>query len=68
MTNKRVTNSVTIDERIWELIKENAGRRKISISKYLEEYFINEFKRTCILSPDFEILGETRGGDRTKGD
>lgn len=68
MTNKRITNSVTMDERIWKLIKENAERRKISISKYLEEYFVNEFKRICILPPDFETLGETRGGDRSKTD
>ena len=64
--NKRRTTSITIDERIQDKIKLIAQDRDITVSRYIEEYFFNEFKRTGIIASDMEPIGEARGGDRTK--
>jgi hypothetical protein len=63
---RRRTTSITIDGRILDKIKLIAEDRGITVSRYIEEYFFNEFKRTGIIPPDMEAFGETRGGDRTK--
>jgi hypothetical protein len=63
---RRRTTSITIDGRILDKIKLIAEDRGITVSKYIEEYFFNEFKRTGIIPPDMEQFRETRGGDRTK--
>lgn len=64
--DKRRTTSITIDERILDKIKLIAKDREITVSRYIEEYFFNEFKRTGVIAPDMKPIGETRGGDRTK--
>lgn len=63
---RRRTTSITIDGRILDKIKLIAKDRNITVSRYIEEYFFNEFKRTGVIPPDMEPFGETRGGDRTK--
>jgi hypothetical protein len=63
---RRRTTSITIDGRILDKIKLIAEDRGITVSRYIEEYFFNEFKRVGIIPPDMEPFQETRGGDRTK--
>lgn len=36
------------------------------VSRYIEEYFFDEFKRIGIFLPEEEPFKETRGGDRIK--
>ena len=63
---RRRTTSITIDGRILDKIKMIAKDRGITVSRYIEEFFFNEFKRTGIIPADMEPFKETRGGDRTK--
>lgn len=64
MPRKRIT--YTIDERIGDLIAKLAKLENVSRNRYLENHFANVGIRTGLLPADFEPLGETRGGDRTK--
>lgn len=69
MTEKRrKTTNLTIDGRILEIIKGIAKGRDLSVSRYIEEHFYHEFRKAGIIPPppDFEPLGERRGGDRSK--
>jgi hypothetical protein len=63
---RRRTTSITIDGRILDKIKELAETKGVTVSRYIEEYFFNDFKKTGIFPPHIEPFGETRGGDRTK--
>lgn len=63
---RRERFNLTIDGRVLEKMKVLAKMRDISVSRYIEEFFVNEYKRSCVLPPDFEPFKETRGGDRTK--
>lgn len=63
---KRRTTSITVDSRVLEKLKELADNKGISMSRYIEEYFFNEFKRIGIFSQEIQPCKETRGGDRTK--
>jgi predicted DNA-binding protein len=63
---RRRTTSITIDNRVLEELKRLAKNKGISVSRYIEEYFFDEFKRIGIFSLDEEPFKETRGGDRTK--
>ena len=65
---RRRTTSITIDGRVLDKIKLIAKGRGITVSRYIEEFFFNEFKRSGILPADMEPFKETRGGDRTKSD
>jgi hypothetical protein len=65
---RRRTTSITIDGRVLDKIKLIADGRGITVSRYIEEHFFNEFKRTGIIPPDMEPFKETRGGDRSKSD
>lgn len=63
---RRRTTSITIDNRVLEELKRLAKNKGISVSRYIEEYFFEEFKRIGIFPPEVEPFQETRGGDRTK--
>ncbi|MEM1394951.1 MAG: DUF6364 family protein [Cyanobacteria bacterium P01_H01_bin.150] len=63
---RRRTTSITIDNRVLEELKRLAKNKGISVSRYIEEYFFNEFKQLGIFPPEMEPFKETRGGDRTK--
>lgn len=62
MPRKRI--SYVIDERIVELIAKLARQESISRNRFLEKHFAQVGIRLGALPPDFEPLGETRGGDR----
>jgi len=38
------------------------------MNKYIEKHFLEYGKSQKLLPDDFELLGETRGGDRSRTD
>ncbi|MEL7494358.1 MAG: hypothetical protein AAGJ95_10405 [Cyanobacteria bacterium J06554_11] len=56
-----------IDERVIEALKTQVVSTGGTTNNWVETLFIETLKRTGALPQDFEPLGETRGGDRTKG-
>ena len=65
MPRKAVT--YRFDERLIAAVKERARQDNSSANNWLETLLIKILKEDGVLSEDFEPLGETRGGDRTKG-
>lgn len=55
------------DERVIEALKARSKKANNSASNWLETLLIETLMRSGDLPVDFEPLGETRGGDRTKG-
>lgn len=55
------------DERVIEALKARSKKANSSASNWLETLLIETLMRSGDLPADFEPLGETRGGDRTKG-
>ena len=65
MPRKAVT--YRFDERIIAAVKTRARQDNSSANNWLETLLIKVLMEDGVLPKDFETLGETRGGDRTKG-
>ena len=65
MPRKAVT--YRFDERLIAAVKERARQDNSSANNWLETLLIKVLREDGALPEDFEPLGETRGGDRTKG-
>ncbi len=64
---KRRQVALRIDEAILEMLAKLAKADNTSMNKYLEKHFLEYGKSQGLLPEDFELLGETRGGDRKSG-
>ena len=67
MMTKRKATTFRLDERIIDVLDKVATRANNSRNKYLEILLMEHFKNLGDLPEDFQPLGETRGGDRSKG-
>ena len=67
MMTKRKATTFRLDERIIDVLDKVATRANNSRNKYLEILLMEHFKSLGDLPEDFQPLGETRGGDRSKG-
>ncbi|WP_163665064.1 hypothetical protein [Adonisia turfae] len=65
MPRKAVT--YRFDERLIAAVKQRAKQDNSSANNWLETLLIKVLREDGVLPEDFEPLGETRGGDRTKG-
>jgi hypothetical protein len=61
---KRRQIALRIDEGILEILSKLAKSDNTSVNKYIEKHFLDYGKKNGLLPEDFELLGETRGGDR----
>jgi hypothetical protein len=61
---KRRQVALRIDEGILEMLAQLAKADNTSMNKYIEKHFLDYGKKLDLLPSDFELLGETRGGDR----
>jgi hypothetical protein len=68
MTRKRKPVAYRIDSVILDLLAKLAREQNTSVNRYLESHFLKIGIERGLISPDTELLGETRGGDRTKTD
>ncbi len=70
VNRKRRQVALRIDEGILEMLAKLAKADNTSMNKYIEKHFLEYGKNQKLLPDDFELLGETRGGDRksNKGD
>ena len=64
----RQQKTFRLDERVLDALKVQSQKSETSVNNWVESLLIETLKRTGALPPDFEPLGETRGGDRTKRD
>ncbi|MBE9038606.1 hypothetical protein [aff. Roholtiella sp. LEGE 12411] len=67
-TRKRKPVSYRIDELVVETLAKLAREQNTSVNRYLETHFFKIGKERGLISPEIELIGETRGGDTTKGD
>ncbi len=63
---KRKSTTFRLDERIIKAMDKAAKQANASKNRYIENIFLKHCQALGILPMDFEPLGETRGGDRTK--
>lgn len=61
---KRRQVALRIDEGILEMLTRLAKADNTSVNKYIEKHFLDYGRKNDLLPNDFELLGETRGGDR----
>ncbi len=54
-----------IDERILAVLNILAKEENTSVNRYIEKHFFGVGKQRGLIPNDAELLGETRGGDRT---
>ena len=64
MPRKAVT--YRFDDRLIAALKEKAQQSNNSVTNWLETHLIEVMKTEGFLPQDFQPLGETRGGDRSK--
>ena len=57
-----------LDQRLVEEIQSLAKEQNTSSNRWLENALINLLKASGRISPDFQPLGETRGGHKTKSE
>lgn len=67
MPRKRKPVSFRIDELVVETLTKLAREENISVNRYLETHFFRIGKERGLIPPDTQLIGETRGGDTTKG-
>lgn len=65
MVRKRKPVAYRIDELVIELLSKLAKEENSSVNRYIEKHFFQLGKERGLISQDEELLGETRGGDRT---
>ncbi len=65
---KRKSTTFRLDERVIDAMTKAAKLSNASKNRYIETIFIKHCQALGVLPNDFEALGETRGGDRTKDD
>ena len=63
---QRKSTTFRLDERLIEAIGLAAKMSNQSKNRYIENLFIRHCQGLGLLAMDFEALGETRGGDRSK--
>lgn len=63
---KRKASTFRLDERVLEAVTKAAKLHNTSKNHYIETLFIKHCQALGLINMDFEPLGETRGGDRTK--
>lgn len=63
---KRRQVALRIDEGILEMLAKLAKADNTSMNKYIEKHFLEYGKSQNLLPDDFELLGETRGGNRSE--
>jgi hypothetical protein len=68
MARKRKPVAYRIDSVILDLLAKLAREQNTSVNRYLESHFLKIGIERGLISPDTELLGETRGGDRSKTD
>ncbi|BAZ71386.1 hypothetical protein NIES4106_61830 (plasmid) [Fischerella sp. NIES-4106] len=68
MARKRKPVAYRIDELVVEALAKLAKEENLSINRYIEKHFFHIAKQKGLIPRDSELLGETRGGDRTKSD
>lgn len=68
VNRKRRQVALRIDEGILEMLAKLAKADNTSMNKYIEKHFVEYGKSQKLLPDDFELLGETRGGDRSRTD
>lgn len=61
---KRISKSVTIDPRVWQVVEVKAKNDGIAASRWLENYLFSQFKLAGWIEQTQERLGELRGGDQ----
>ncbi|WP_414589116.1 hypothetical protein [Scytonema sp. PCC 10023] len=64
MSRKRKPVAYRIDSVILELLAKLAREQNTSVNRFLESHFLKIGIERGLISPDTELLGETRGGDR----
>ena len=64
VTMPRKRTSVTIDVKALDAFKRLAKKSNMSFPKYLEAQMIELAKAEGEIPQEYEMLGETRGGDR----
>ncbi|MHC0068784.1 hypothetical protein ACWATR_38990 [Nostoc sp. UIC 10890] len=67
MSRKRKPVSFRIDELVVETLAKLAREENTSVNRYIETHFFRLGKERGFISPDAQLIGETRGGDTTKG-
>lgn len=63
---KRVNMTVKIDPRVADMIRQKATEQGIPVSRWVERYFFEDFKRLGIFPASYERLGELRGKKGSK--
>ncbi|NJM23578.1 MAG: hypothetical protein HC907_35635 [Richelia sp. SM1_7_0] len=63
-SRKRRQVALRLDEGILEMLTQLAKADNTSMNRYIEKHFLDYGKKNALLPDDFELLGETRGGDR----
>lgn len=66
VNRKRRQVALRIDEGILEMLAKLAKADNTSMNKYIEKHFLEYAKSQNLLPDDFELLGETRGGNRSE--
>ncbi len=67
MSRKRKPVSFRIDELVVETLAKLAREENTSVNRYIETHFFRIGKERGFISSDAQLIGETRGGDTTKG-
>ncbi|WP_196528221.1 hypothetical protein [Nostoc commune] len=67
MSRKRKPVSFRIDELVVETLAKLAREENTSVNRYIETHFFRLGKERGFIPPDAQLIGETRGGDTTKG-
>ncbi len=65
MSRKRKPVAYRLDEVVIEVLAKLAREENTSVNRYIESHFFRLAKERGLISADSELLGETRGGDRT---
>ena len=65
MTRKRKPVAYRLDELVIEVLAKLAKKENSSINRYIEKHFFQIGIDEGLISENEELIGETRGGDRT---
>lgn len=61
----RKTTNLRLDVEAVSAFRRLAKRANMSLPKYVEAVMVDHAKQNGEIPQDYELLGETRGGDRT---
>ena len=67
-TVPRKNTAFRLDIEAVKAFKRLAKQANMSLPKYVEKVMVEHAKEKGAMSEDYEMLGETRGGDRTSED